>query len=302
MLLIQGTTGTNVKYLQYGLKIKCFNPKRTDGVFDANTTSALKRYQTFKRLTADGKADELTWATLKEDIKLIQASLQAKGYYTGNIDGIAGNKTYNSLIHFQLDNGLASDGMAGNATLGKLYDMSGTKIIPNFSSDGVLKEMVENMVCVALAEEFADRFEGLSETDRGKENYNKYLKWYPYQQGSPWCACFVSWCAYKAGILDIEGQARVVPRSVSVAAYCDYYIKNSRIGYPGKYIPKRGDVFILKKSGASHVGIVTGYDISVQKYSTIEGNTERDTVAQKLRSINTSTLYGFGINTDGGDI
>ncbi len=78
MLLIQGTTGTNVKYLQYGLKIKCFNPKRTDGVFDANTTSALKRYQTFKRLTADGKADELTWATLKEDIKLIQASLQPK--------------------------------------------------------------------------------------------------------------------------------------------------------------------------------------------------------------------------------
>ena len=74
MLLIQGTTGTNVKYLQYGLKIKCFNPKRTDGVFDANTTSALKRYQTFKRLTADGKADELTWATLKEDIKLIPVS------------------------------------------------------------------------------------------------------------------------------------------------------------------------------------------------------------------------------------
>ncbi len=61
MLLVEGSIGTQVKYLQQGLRILCFNPKRLDGVFDANTTAAVKRYQTSKNLTVDGKVGDGTW-------------------------------------------------------------------------------------------------------------------------------------------------------------------------------------------------------------------------------------------------
>lgn len=41
------------------------------------------------------------------------------------------------------------------------------------------------MVLYALNEEHADRYEGLPESDRNKENYNKYNKWFPSTQGNP---------------------------------------------------------------------------------------------------------------------
>lgn len=65
MLLVEGNTSTQVKYLQHGLRMLCFNPKRLDGVFDTNTTLAVKRYQTSRGLTSDGKVGDGTWNKLK---------------------------------------------------------------------------------------------------------------------------------------------------------------------------------------------------------------------------------------------
>ena len=42
MLLKKGDTGNNVRYLQQGLRILCFNPKRLDGIFDDNTVTSVK--------------------------------------------------------------------------------------------------------------------------------------------------------------------------------------------------------------------------------------------------------------------
>lgn len=167
----------------------------------------------------------------------------------------------------------------------------------NSSTSGSLSAYIENMVLYALAEENNDRFEGLPESDRGKENYNKYNTWFPSAQGNAWCACFVSWCANKAGLLNVTGQLKLVPKSVSVAQYLSYYQTQNRFGDKATYIPKRGDVFIKKSNGSSHVGIVTGYNPQTKEYSTIEGNTSDDTVKQLSRPINDSGLTGFGINT-----
>lgn len=165
------------------------------------------------------------------------------------------------------------------------------------SNGSTLSEYVENMVKYALYEATQDRFEGLPESDRGKENYNKYNKWFPSAQGNAWCACFVSWCANKAGLLNVSGQLRLVPKSVAVAQYLSFYQEKNRFGDKLTYTPKRGDVFINKSNGASHVGIVTGYDSSSKTFTTIEGNTSDDTVKELSRSITASGLTGFGINT-----
>lgn len=91
MLLVEGNTSTQVKYLQHGLRMLCFNPKRLDGVFDTNTTLVVKRYQTSRGLTSDGKVGDGTWHKLKSDIIPLQTSLKNKGYYSGTIDGVAGD-------------------------------------------------------------------------------------------------------------------------------------------------------------------------------------------------------------------
>ena len=136
MLLVEGNTSTQVKYLQHGLRMLCFNPKRLDGVFDTNTTLAVKRYQTSRGLTSDGKVGDGTWNKLKSDIIPLQTSLKNKGYYSGTIDGVAGDATYNALVKFQSDNGLTADGMAGQSTLDKLHTTDTNKPILQLGSTG----------------------------------------------------------------------------------------------------------------------------------------------------------------------
>lgn len=50
---------------------------------------------------------------------MVSLVMEPEGYYTGTIDGVAGDGTYNGLVKFQSANGLTPDGMAGNNTLSK---------------------------------------------------------------------------------------------------------------------------------------------------------------------------------------
>ena len=51
------------------------------------------------------------------EVTQIQTKLKRWGYYTGNVDGIYGNKTVEAVKYFQRKNGLTVDGIAGNETL-----------------------------------------------------------------------------------------------------------------------------------------------------------------------------------------
>lgn len=122
-------------------------------------------------------------------------------------------------------------------------------------------------------------------TVQGSNNYTEYGRWYTYHKDdsynfidAQWCAMFVSWCAYNAGI----------PQSiVPCYQYTEDLVrpfKNQGRAYrwsqvqSGAYSPKEGDiVFFLSSSGAAngrtvnHVGIVSGWD--GRTLYTIEGNT-----------------------------
>lgn len=126
MLLKNGSSGSYVTYLQYGLQIMCCSPGSMDGKFGTNTENAVKKYQGKKGLTQDGIVGDDTWNALVSDIKNIQTLLKNKGYYSGSIDGLAGTSTYNAVLQFQSDNGLTADGMVGSATLAALQGSSST--------------------------------------------------------------------------------------------------------------------------------------------------------------------------------
>ena len=52
-----------------------------------------------------------------EEVKQIQSKLKSWGYYSGNVDGIYGSKTYQAVKKFQQKNNLKVDGIAGSETL-----------------------------------------------------------------------------------------------------------------------------------------------------------------------------------------
>jgi peptidoglycan hydrolase-like protein with peptidoglycan-binding domain len=54
----------------------------------------------------------------------LQQLLQAKGFYTGKIDGDFGAGTANAVLKFQKANGLTADGIVGNASWSKLREAS----------------------------------------------------------------------------------------------------------------------------------------------------------------------------------
>ena len=57
-------------------------------------------------------------------VKTLQENLNAKGFDSGNVDGIFGAKTYAAVTAFQKANGLGVDGIVGKLTWGKLYGVS----------------------------------------------------------------------------------------------------------------------------------------------------------------------------------
>lgn len=62
-----------------------------------------------------------------EEVKQIQSKLKSWGYYSGNVDGIYGSKTYQAVKKFQQKNNLKIDGIAGSETLKALGINSSNK-------------------------------------------------------------------------------------------------------------------------------------------------------------------------------
>lgn len=65
-----------------------------------------------------------------EAVVALQTALRTLGYYQGDIDGQYGRGTMTAVILFQRQNGLKADGVAGPATLTKLYSPGGTVTVP----------------------------------------------------------------------------------------------------------------------------------------------------------------------------
>ena len=124
MFLQRGSTGFSVVCLQHALHMLCCSAGAFDGTFGGGTEEAVKKYQAKAGLEEDGKVGDITWNSLRGEIRIIQKAMSDKGYYNDSLDGVAGNNTYNALLTFQSSNGLAADGQVGPATRYKLFGSS----------------------------------------------------------------------------------------------------------------------------------------------------------------------------------
>ncbi len=160
---------------------------------------------------------------------------------------------------------------------------------------------VEDIIAVARTQ--IGYHEGsLGGTTGGSNNYTKYGVWYDNYFGQSgfsygaWCAMFVSWCAYQAGIpSDIVYYHAYCPTGVN-------WWKNKGLWKAaGSYTPKAGDIIYFKDSSgvAGHIGIVTG--CSGGYVYTIEGNTssaiydpEGNVCTDKSYALSNSRIMGYG--------
>ena len=151
-----GDYGPEVKTLQKRLKELGYYTSSIDGSYGSLTVKAVKAFQKNNGLTEDGVAGPSTLAKLNsssakpadkkeedketsssdgvlrlgdkgEEVKELQYRLKELGYYGGSRDGVFGSGTRTAVMAFQTRNGLKADGIAGSATLEKLYSSSAIK-------------------------------------------------------------------------------------------------------------------------------------------------------------------------------
>ena len=142
--LERGSEGYEVRKLQDRLTALGYAPGYSDGKYGATTEAAVMAFQSNNNLTVDGKAgpatqrvlygtsaqSPVTYATLREGdtgdaVRNMQYTLYELGYYDGAIDGTYGQTTADAVRAFQISNSVQPvDGIAGNATLSKMYSSS----------------------------------------------------------------------------------------------------------------------------------------------------------------------------------
>lgn len=350
--LSQGSSGSIVLALQYGLFICCYDPNGADGTFGPGTATAVRGFQTKNGLQVTGSVDTETWEKLREKISPVQKALYNRGYEVEGTNGIAGVLTYNSVIAFQKSAGLVADGMTGNATLTALglatgnsygttsavlslyssgaltnylqyllralgysnveksgiFDTATKEAViefqtaKNLDADGIVGPAtwaaifanyhvpaagtgVEKMVNVAKHEL------SLGYQEDNDNNITPYGQWYG-MNAQPWCAMFVSWCAYHAGILDIK-----VPRFAYCPSGVNWYAnRNKFFRSNSNYRVRIGDTVFFwstTDNAVGHTGIVIS--ATVDTITTIEGNASNG-VRQKTYSRYNTYVYGFGCN------
>lgn len=82
-----------------------------------------------------------------------------------------------------------------------------------------------------------------------EENNPSGAKYWRYVMGSqfvngdvtPWCACFVSWCANEAGLID----SGIVPKAAAVRAYHRYYADKGRFHYASEGYTPAGRLYCI---------------------------------------------------------
>lgn len=163
--LREGMEGDDVLAVQIRLTALGYYAGKLDGVYGSGTITAMKAFQGRNKLTVDGICGPNTLMVLYssaaidagstvqpepdpipsgkptsilrpgdegDEVKSVQARLQALGYYAGSIDGVYGKGTTEAVRFFQARNSLTVDGKVGPNTADKLYSASA---IPAYSGD-----------------------------------------------------------------------------------------------------------------------------------------------------------------------
>ena len=130
----------------------------------------------------------------------------------------------------------------------------------------------------------------IAKSQLGNDGGEKFWSWWGFTERQEWCACFVSWCADQAGLIQKEAVPKFSVCTDGVA-WCQAKGK----WQSGGSVPTPGTIifFDWDHDGASdHVGIVESCDGTT--VHTIEGNSG-DAVKQNNYTVNSQSILGYGL-------
>lgn len=289
-----GRLSAEIKPLQEALRNKGYSC-RADGVADTACYQAVLDFQRKHALSADGmigrgtktllfgdaNAGGTLSAVLREgssgSLTRYLQQLLAEQNYAVTVDGVFGAEMKRAVENFQQKHGLTSDGIFGAQSWKKLFEVRSKLVL--FSDTMRFVQAAEAELQLGFAEDYGN-------------NITPYGEWYGLN-GEPWCAMFVSYCAYRANMLPV-----FVPRF----AYCpdgvNYYRKMKRYyKRDSGYIPKVGDVIFFynyRKGRVAHTGIVVEGD--ARGIFVIDGNGIENSVRKSWHSLKEDTIDGYGDN------
>ncbi|MBH8575004.1 peptidoglycan-binding protein [Nostocaceae cyanobacterium CENA369] len=158
--ITKGDEGEDVRVLQEQLRVAGFYYGNSTGIFGPITEEAVKRFQAAYKLDVDGivgpatkrklpqqgvgygedspskpvvERDKLRLGDRGEAVRILQEQLIKAGYLEGEPNGYFGPYTADAVRRFQAANYLASSGVAGPTTRGKLYNSVKTASKSEFS-------------------------------------------------------------------------------------------------------------------------------------------------------------------------
>lgn len=139
-LISRGSAGVEVADVQRRLRDLGLPVDDEDGEFARGTEAAVRTFQQQRGLPADGIVGPDTWMSLVgasyrlgdrilyvtspplrgDDVRDLQIRLNRLGFEAGYDDGLYGPQTFEAVREFQLNIGVAVDGIAGSSTIGPL--------------------------------------------------------------------------------------------------------------------------------------------------------------------------------------
>ena len=130
-VLKKGSNDPAVRDLQEALKALNFDPGPIDGVFGAQTESAVRAFQQAREIPVDGVVGRVTWINIDEadqshpvlktgatglPVRRLQSRMSAVGFDTGGVDGRFGAQTEAAVRQLQRQASLTVDGVVGPKT------------------------------------------------------------------------------------------------------------------------------------------------------------------------------------------
>lgn len=288
-----------IKPIQQALKTAGYYLYDVNGEPDEILYNSLVSYQSAHGLSADGMFGPETKASLGITgntststgtgtvssvlvkgsngslVRYLQKLLQLEGYIL-DVDGSFGPAMETVVMQFQREHGLNPDGSFGPASWETLFTYYTIPTLGDATGGERVARAAEYELSLGFSEDNAN-------------DITPYGEWYG-MNGQPWCAMFVSWCAWQAGYLDEENLPKY--------AYCPYgkswFIERNRyMSRTTGYIPKRGDIIFFWDGGTiSHTGIVVGSTNMV--VTVIEGNASR-MVKKSMYDLTNTYIDGYGI-------
>ena len=130
----------------------------------------------------------------------------------------------------------------------------------------------------------------IAKSQLGNEGGQKFWSWYGFDSREEWCACFVSWCADQAGLI----QSGAVPKFSLCTDGKNWFQNQGRWQGAGS-MPSPGAIIFFDwdhDGTCDHVGIVERCDGTT--VYTIEGNSG-DAVRERNYAIRSGSIMGYGM-------